>query len=74
MSIIISMERGDGTMKKCMSTMLLTMGEAYKGYGVDADSGYVVIVRPDQYVGWVGELEDLQDMGRYFSEILIPKN
>ncbi len=49
-------------------------GEAYKGYGVDADSGYVVIVRPDQYVGWVGELEDLQDMDRYFSEILIPQN
>jgi hypothetical protein len=25
-------------------------GEAYKGYGVDADSGCVVIARPDQYV------------------------
>ncbi len=49
-------------------------GEAYKAYEVDADGGCVAIARPDQYVGWVGELEDLQDMDRYFSEILIPQN
>lgn len=46
-------------------------GEAYKNYGVSKEKGCVVIVRPDQYVGWIGELEDLCDMDRYFSEMLI---
>ena len=48
-------------------------GEAYKNYGVDKENGCVVIARPDQYVGWVGTLEDVADMDRYFSEILIPQ-
>lgn len=49
-------------------------GEAYKNYGVDQENGCVVIARPDQYVGWIGEVEDIQDIDRYFSEILIPQN
>ena len=49
-------------------------GEAYKKYGVDKERGCAVIVRPDQYVGWVGELEDLDAMDRYFSGILIRQN
>lgn len=48
-------------------------GEAYKNYGVDKESGCVVIVRPDQYVGWIGELEDIRDVDQYFSEVLIPQ-
>lgn len=48
-------------------------GEAYKNYDVNKDRGCVVIARPDQYVGWIGELEDVHDMHRYFSEILIPQ-
>ncbi|CAD6565765.1 MAG: hypothetical protein ASARMPRED_007976 [Alectoria sarmentosa] len=46
-------------------------GEAYKNYGVDKESGCVAIARPDQHVGWIGELEDLKDIDRYFSEVLI---
>ena len=49
-------------------------GEAYKNYGVDKEKGCVVIARPDQYVGWIGELEDVHDMDRYFSQILIPQS
>lgn len=48
-------------------------GEAYKNYGVDKEKGCVVIARPDQYVGWVGTLEDVSDMDRYFSEFLVPQ-
>ena len=48
-------------------------GEAYKNYGVDRERGCVVIARPDQYVGWIGELEDIDDIDRYFSEVLIPQ-
>lgn len=46
-------------------------GEAYKNYGVDKESGCVAIARPDQHVGWIGELEDVKDIDRYFSEVLI---
>lgn len=48
-------------------------GKAYENYGVDKERGCVIIVRPDQYVGWLGELEDVEDMGHYFSQILIPQ-
>jgi len=48
-------------------------GEAYKNYEVDRERGCVVIARPDQYVGWIGEVEDVGDMDRYFSDILLPQ-
>ena len=48
-------------------------GEAYKNYGVDRERGCVVIVRPDQHVGWIGELEEVHAMEQYFSRILIPQ-
>lgn len=48
-------------------------GEAYRNYGVDRERGCVVIVRPDQYVAWIGELEDVQGIDRYFSGFLIPQ-
>ena len=48
-------------------------GQAYKNYGVDNESGCVAVVRPDQHVGWIGELEDIRDIDRYFSEVLIPQ-
>lgn len=41
-------------------------GEAYAGYGVDKQRGCVLVVRPDQYIGWIGELEDVQDLEAYF--------
>ena len=46
-------------------------GEAYKNYGVDKERGCVFIIRPDQYVGWIGELENISEMDSYFSGILI---
>ena len=48
-------------------------GEAYMGYGVDRKRGCVVVVRPDQYVGWIGEVEDVVDLGGYFEGILVPQ-
>ncbi|KAK2760613.1 FAD monooxygenase [Colletotrichum kahawae] len=41
-------------------------GDAYKNYGVDKQRGCVVAVRPDQYVAWVGELEDFDQLQKYF--------
>ncbi|KAI9154778.1 Phenol hydroxylase [Paramyrothecium foliicola] len=44
-------------------------GKAYENYGINPTRGCVVIVRPDQYVSWIGELEDVNDMNRFFSGI-----
>lgn len=41
-------------------------GEAYKNYGVDPQKGCAVILRPDQYVSWVGEFDDYEMMGSFF--------
>jgi phenol 2-monooxygenase len=49
-------------------------GQAYQNYGVDKKSGCVVILRPDQYVSWIGDLEDVNDMDRFFSGFMRPRN
>lgn len=46
-------------------------GDAYKNYGVEKSKGCVVAVRPDQYVGWVGDLEDFGELEKYFEGILV---
>ncbi|RDW79590.1 hypothetical protein BP6252_04228 [Coleophoma cylindrospora] len=48
-------------------------GRAYENYGVDAKTGAVVIVRPDGYVAWNGELEDVCDMDDYFSAFMVAR-
>ena len=44
-------------------------GQAYANYGIDPRRGCMVILRPDQYVSWIGELEDFDDMNRFFAGI-----
>ncbi|KAH6668110.1 phenol hydroxylase [Plectosphaerella plurivora] len=46
-------------------------GDAYGNYGVDRVKGCVVAVRPDQYVGWVGALEDFDGLEAYFAGCLV---
>lgn len=46
-------------------------GDAYKNYGVDKERGCVVVARPDQYVGWVGELEDFEGLQSYLEGIFV---
>ena len=48
-------------------------GDAYANYGVDKEKGCLVIVRPDQYVAWMGELEGLEQVERYFDGALLPQ-
>lgn len=47
--------------------------EAYVKYGIDRERGCVVVCRPDQHVGFIGELEDVGEDGLegYFEGILI---
>lgn len=45
-------------------------GRAYEGYGIDREEGRVVVVRPDGYVGFMGEVGDLDGLGGYFAGVL----
>lgn len=45
-------------------------GKAYEGYGVGPE-GCLVVLRPDQYVGFVGELEDVKGVEKYFGEFMV---
>jgi len=49
-------------------------GHAYDNYGVDDEKGCMVILRPDQYVSWIGELEEIQEMDTFFSGFMVPQN
>lgn len=49
-------------------------GYAYENYGVDAGSGCAVILRPDQYVAWLGDLDDVDEMDKYFAGFMIPQH
>ncbi|KAF7597540.1 hypothetical protein BBP40_000018 [Aspergillus hancockii] len=44
-------------------------GKAYEKWGVDRVKGAVVALRPDQHIGWIGDLEDLEGLSRYFGGI-----
>lgn len=46
-------------------------GDAYNNYGVDKERGCVVVARPDQYVGWVGDLEDFDELQSYLDGIFV---
>lgn len=45
-------------------------GDAYKNFGVDKERGCVVAVRPDQYVAWVGDVDDFDGLQQYFEGCL----
>ncbi|KAL9075034.1 MAG: hypothetical protein Q9157_004169 [Trypethelium eluteriae] len=46
-------------------------GRAYEQYGIDQERGCLIVLRPDQYVGYIGELEDVKDLEVYFGNILV---
>lgn len=46
-------------------------GKAYEAYGVDKETGCLVVCRPDQYVGWIGGLEEVEGLGRWFAGFMV---
>lgn len=48
-------------------------GQAYENYGIDPAQGASIIIRPDQYVAWVGEADDYNNMERFFSAFMKPQ-
>jgi phenol 2-monooxygenase len=45
------------------------VGDLYRGYGIDSEHGAIFICRPDQHVGWLGELHDTEAVEDYFSRV-----
>ena len=46
-------------------------GNAYVNYGIDVVRGAVVFVRPDQYVCWIGNFEDMSDLERFCADCFV---
>jgi phenol 2-monooxygenase (NADPH) len=48
-------------------------GELYKTFGINAEEGCALIIRPDQYVSYVGSMDAYEDMDRFFNGFMIPQ-
>lgn len=48
-------------------------GRLYETFGISPEQGCVVIIRPDQYVSYIGELDDYESLDGFFSGFLIPQ-
>lgn len=46
-------------------------GKMYERLGISKTGGALVIVRPDQYVSWVGELDDASGAERFFAGVFL---
>lgn len=46
-------------------------GKGYEKWGVDRTRGAMLILRPDQYIGWAGELEEVDEMTAYLDGVLV---
>jgi phenol 2-monooxygenase len=49
-------------------------GELYKNFGINAEEGCAVIIRPDQYVSYVGPMDAYKDMDKFFSGFMVPQS
>lgn len=46
-------------------------GMAYHGYGIDPDTGCVIVVRPDQHVAGVYGMEEYESIGDFFESFMV---
>ncbi|GAA6047438.1 hypothetical protein JCM3770_001305 [Rhodotorula araucariae] len=49
-------------------------GEIYKNLGIDPKTGCLAVVRPDQTVSLVCALDEVEQVGSFFSQFMIPRN
>jgi phenol 2-monooxygenase (NADPH) len=48
-------------------------GQIYQNYGIDREHGCAIILRPDQYVSYVGPVDDYGALDKFFSSFMIPQ-
>ncbi|PWY92987.1 hypothetical protein BO94DRAFT_564190 [Aspergillus sclerotioniger CBS 115572] len=45
------------------------LGHVYDGYGIERDTGCLVLCRPDQHVAWIGSMEEVETLEHFFARI-----
>jgi phenol 2-monooxygenase len=48
-------------------------GKIYEYLGIDPQEGCAMIIRPDQYVSYVGRMDAYDEMDRFFSAFMVPQ-
>lgn len=46
-------------------------GQTCRAYSVHKTRGCLIVTRPGQYVAWIRELEDVEELEKYFAGFLI---
>lgn len=46
-------------------------GKIYEYFGIDPQEGCAMIIRPDQYLSYVGKVDAYEDMDRFFSGFMV---
>lgn len=46
-------------------------GHLYDNYGIDPEEGCVIILRPDQYISYIGPVDDYEALDKFFSGFMI---
>ncbi|KAH6984493.1 FAD binding domain-containing protein [Ilyonectria sp. MPI-CAGE-AT-0026] len=49
-------------------------GQLYQNFGISRDEGCVVVLRPDQYISYVGKIDDYKSIDSFFSGFMLPQN
>lgn len=47
-------------------------GEIYKNLGIDPKTGCIAVVRPDQHVSLVCAMDEVKQVGDFFSRFMLP--
>lgn len=48
-------------------------GRIYEEFGIDTKEGCVIVLRPDQYVSYVGALDDYASIDKFFSSFMLSR-
>ncbi|KAF7193520.1 Phenol hydroxylase, partial [Pseudocercospora fuligena] len=47
-------------------------GRMYETFEIDKEAGCAVVIRPDQYVSYVGAVDDIKSINKFFAGFMIP--
>lgn len=48
-------------------------GKIYEYFGINPQEGCAMIIRPDQYLSYIGQMDAYDDMDRFFSAFMVPQ-
>jgi phenol 2-monooxygenase len=48
-------------------------GQIYQNFGIDPKEGCAIVIRPDQYLSYVGPMDAYEDLDKFFSGFMVPQ-